>query len=318
MTQRPLHPWDEIKRDAQASRPPAGTTPLKPPPTTEPHAPGSPLKPAFVYAAQRDWPGYFAAVAGTPARETLLKALELFERGAEADAGSGGRSFQTGRFDVDRAGEWSHQEQHTDRSGDRSHQEQHTDRSEDRPHQEQHTDRSGDRSHQNRAIDLGCGEGRDTLELLRRGWTVLAIDGHPEAFERLMIRPDLLALPGARERLDTVLSGFEGLRLARDSAELVNASFALPFCLPRHFEALWSQVVGALVAGGRFAGQFFGERDTWAALPDRSHHTRAEVERLLSGFEIEHFVEDEKDGQTVEGSAKHWHVFHVVARKRDR
>src|SRR5690606_3661669 len=31
------------------------------------------------------------------------------------------------------------------------------------------------------AIDLGCGEGRDSAELLRRGWRVLAIDGHESA-----------------------------------------------------------------------------------------------------------------------------------------
>ena len=31
------------------------------------------------------------------------------------------------------------------------------------------------------AVDLGCGEGRDTLELLRRGWRVLAIDDEREA-----------------------------------------------------------------------------------------------------------------------------------------
>ena len=28
--------------------------------------------PTFIYGATRDWPGYFASVAGKPARETLL------------------------------------------------------------------------------------------------------------------------------------------------------------------------------------------------------------------------------------------------------
>ncbi len=31
------------------------------------------------------------------------------------------------------------------------------------------------------AIDLGCGAGRDTFELLRHGWQVLAIDNQPKA-----------------------------------------------------------------------------------------------------------------------------------------
>lgn len=31
------------------------------------------------------------------------------------------------------------------------------------------------------AVDLGSGTGRDTAELVRRGWRVIAIDGEPEA-----------------------------------------------------------------------------------------------------------------------------------------
>ncbi len=36
---------------------------------------------------------------------------------------------------------------------------------------------------------------------------------------------------------------------------------------------------------------------------------------MLEGLAIEQFEEDEKDGFDAEGNAKHWHVFHVVARK---
>ena len=38
------------------------------------------------FAAEFDWPGYFNAVEGKPARETLVKALTLFE----AEDGKGG------------------------------------------------------------------------------------------------------------------------------------------------------------------------------------------------------------------------------------
>ena len=44
-------------------------------------------------------------------------------------------------------------------------------------------------------------------------------------------------------------------------------------------------------------------------------HTRADVEALLEGFEIEHLEEEEDDSVTPRGEAKHWHVFHIVARK---
>ena len=47
-----------------------------------------------------------------------------------------------------------------------------------------------------------------------------------------------------------------------------------------------------------------------------SFHSRDEVLALLRGLEIEHLDEVDEDGQTAVGDPKHWHVFHVVARKR--
>src|SRR6185312_10891899 len=55
------------------------------------------------------------------------------------------------------------------------------------------------------AVDLGCGDGRDTIELLRRGWRVLAIDAEPAAIALLRARPDLP--PGAM--LETRCARFE-------------------------------------------------------------------------------------------------------------
>lgn len=200
------------------------------------------------YGATRDWPGYFAATAGRPPRDTLLEALDRFEKGPEADE---------------------------------------------------------PRS----AVDLGCGEGRDTAELLRRGWRVHAIDGHPEGIERLLAREDL----DRPDRLTTEVALFE-TSLTIPPCDLLNASFCLPFCAPDKFDGLWAKIVAAVRPGGRFAGQLFGERDTWASIPDRSHHTRAQAESLLGAFEVESFREEERDGETSNGTAKHWHVFHIVAR----
>jgi len=217
--------------------------PISPGPTLPPGLP------AQAYAAQRDWPGYFDAVAGKPPRDTLLLALERFDR---EPASRGGRL----------------------------------------------------------ALDLGCGEGRDTAELLRRGWHVLAIDGHPDALRRLLERLDL----PHRDRLRTLLAPFEGLGVP--ACDLVNASFSLPFCPPHAFGTLWSAIVDAIRPGGRFAGQLFGDRDTWALLPDRSHQTREQALAMLDPFDLERFDEDEKPGSDAFGTPKHWHVFHVVARKR--
>ena len=46
-----------------------------------------------------------------------------------------------------------------------------------------------------------------------------------------------------------------------------------------------------------------------------SFQTRAEAEELLRGLAVEQFLEIDEDGKTALGDAKHWHVFHVVARR---
>jgi SAM-dependent methyltransferase len=161
------------------------------------------------------------------------------------------------------------------------------------------------------AIDLGCGEGRDTVELLRRGWQVLAIDGQEEGIRRLRDRPDLPLNP----RLETQVSRYEDTRLPENAARLLNASFSLPFCSPDYFPILWQQILLSLVPGGRFSGQLFGDRDGWAGRPGMTHHTCAEAETLLAPLVIERFDEEERDGTTVTGAFKHWHIFHIVARK---
>jgi tellurite methyltransferase len=161
------------------------------------------------------------------------------------------------------------------------------------------------------AVDLGCGEGRDTAELLRRGWRVLAIDAEREAIERLRARPDLD--PDAAARLESRLISFEESDWR--GADLVNSSFALPFCPPDRFPALWERIASSLRRGGRFSGQLFGERDGWAEDPGLSFHRRADLEDLLQAVQLERLDEIEEDGKTALGEPKHWHVFHIVARK---
>ncbi|URD49358.1 trans-aconitate 2-methyltransferase [Chroococcidiopsis sp. CCNUC1] len=160
------------------------------------------------------------------------------------------------------------------------------------------------------AVDLGCGDGRDTAELLKRGWRVLGIDGEAKAIARLQSRPDI-----DLRRLETLVMRFEDLVLP-ESVDLINASFCLPFCPPEHFPSLWNKIIAALRVGGRFCGQLFGDRDSWAVYPNMSHHTRAQVEELLQPFKIECFQEEEHPGTTALGEQKHWHIFHIVACKQ--
>lgn len=161
------------------------------------------------------------------------------------------------------------------------------------------------------AVDLGCGSGNDALEILRRGWRLRALDAHPDAVRRVIERvPAKLA-----SRLETEVTRFEDLTLP--PALLLNASFSLPFCPPAAFPRFWEMLLGALRPGGRISGQLFGDRDEWADREDMTFQTREEAERLLAPLEIEMLEEIERDGKTAVGTAKHWHVFSIVARKEE-
>lgn len=161
-----------------------------------------------------------------------------------------------------------------------------------------------------RAIDLGCGDGRDTIELLRRGWEVIAIDAAPAALERLTRRADLPS--GAK--LTPRCGKFE--ELDWPEAALVNASFSLPLCAPAAFPSLWRKITDSLVSGGRFAGQLYGERDSWAAGHAITAFDEAGARRLFAAYALEMFEVEESDGVTPRGRAKHWHIFHILARRR--
>jgi trans-aconitate methyltransferase len=162
---------------------------------------------------------------------------------------------------------------------------------------------------QRQAIDLGCGDGTETLALIEHGWCVLAIDRDPQAMRLVESK-----IPAEKQtRLQTQKASFEDMQL--DAAHLVYAGLSLPFCSRQHFDALWHKITESIQAGGYFAGHFFGDHDTWAADPSVTCLTRSQVESLFEGFEIRHIDESENDQPTALGDPKHWHIIEVIAQK---
>lgn len=160
-----------------------------------------------------------------------------------------------------------------------------------------------------RAIDLGFGAGAGTLELLRRGWHVQAIDSAPSAAEALLSAAPI----DHRDALSIATCAFGGCVL--DAADLVWAGVSLPFCDKDQWPHFWASVVAALKPGGRFAGDFFGERHAWARDADILSFTEPQVRALFAAFDIEVVVIDEGLAPTSRGT-EHWHAYGVVARKR--
>ena len=158
------------------------------------------------------------------------------------------------------------------------------------------------------AIEIGFGDGRETLALLEAGWRVLAIDPSPAAAEVLLSQ-----VPASRRRSsrDPVRAG-GGRRPAPFRPPL--CGYSLPFLGADAFDRFWNAARDRLRPGGILVVNFFGPRDSWAGREGMRFIDVDAVRRLVDGLELLALDEEDQDGDSFLGP-KHWHVFDVIARR---
>jgi SAM-dependent methyltransferase len=159
------------------------------------------------------------------------------------------------------------------------------------------------------ALDLGCGGGRDTRELLRRGWKVEAVDSDASALSLMT------AMISEFPKLSVVNAAFENLFLPPETFDLINASYSLPFCPPEDFNAFWERLWTSLRPEGVLSCELFGKNDAWCSSPKMTFFDHIQVQALLKNQRIEELTELEEEGRTFAGPTKHWHLFTLIARK---
>jgi tellurite methyltransferase len=160
------------------------------------------------------------------------------------------------------------------------------------------------------ALDAGAGALNATKYLLSAGFAhVTALDSAPASQQVAAELPP--------EQVTFVLSRYEDFSYPADTFDLVNAEFSLPFVRRDSFGSVFARLLGSVKPGGIFTGQLFGLNDSWNT-PESgmNFHARDEVERLLRGFDIDELEEEDHPGKTKLGEPKHWHIFHILARKR--
>lgn len=157
------------------------------------------------------------------------------------------------------------------------------------------------------AIDVGGGALNDTRYLLEQGFDVTAVDADNAMAAQAKTIPS--------EKFHYTVSSFLDFQWPKDKFDIASAMFSLPFNPPETFKTVLTKIKQSLVPEGIFCGQFFGVRDTWSSNPHMTFHTKELAEQLLSDLEILLLQEIEKDGQTANGTAKHWHFFNFIAKK---
>jgi len=164
------------------------------------------------------------------------------------------------------------------------------------------------------AIDFGAGVGHETLLLLQKRYTVLAIDNQKSALKILLNRTDIKPY---HNHIKTYESSFEKLNLKNTpKSDIVIASFALPFCNSRKFNQFWHQVRENIKPGGYFIGNTFDPGFTAFEKKDRvnmTFHTKSETIKLFDDFEILTLNEVKKEATT---PGKDDHYYEIVARKK--
>ena len=159
------------------------------------------------------------------------------------------------------------------------------------------------------AIDIGAGALNDVLFLLDAGFAhVTALDGEPIAQDIADTLPP--------DRFRYVIATFEDFAFPFTAYDLLNAQYALPFIRADQFDRVFDAIIASLRPGGIITGQFFGDRDDWVGTPNMTFHSREAAEALLAPLTVLSFrEEDDPNSQTINGTPKHWHLFHFIARK---
>jgi SAM-dependent methyltransferase len=166
-------------------------------------------------------------------------------------------------------------------------------------------------SSQKVAVDLGCGSGEETQELLRLGWEVFAFDKEPTA---LKTTESGLNAPLLSQLHSHCLPFEEISELPKNY--LVHSYHALPFCDVDHFDRLLQAITESIVKNGFFVGTFFGNNDEWVRADRALGVNRTELEYHFGQFEFIHFRESDHVGSTLLNGPKHWHVIELIARKK--
>jgi cyclopropane fatty-acyl-phospholipid synthase-like methyltransferase len=159
------------------------------------------------------------------------------------------------------------------------------------------------------AMDLGCGQGNEVEDLLKRGFSVLAVDLEARAIELVLERCN-----GLTDKLTTRVSSFESLT-SWPSVDLFCSLYAIPFCGPEKYNFVLDQAIQAVKSGGVFVTVLFGLEDEWVLGKTAVGISEQELRSKLKDFEIVHFVEAKNMGQTIGRGEKFWHTLDVIAKR---
>ena len=102
-----------------------------------------------------------------------------------------------------------------------------------------------------KAIDLGCGTGRNTVFLIKNKWNVIAIDREDDVKNIIIDKLNKEEL----KRFNFISKNFENIELEKNN--LIVANFSIPFCNKNNFNEFWKKITDSILKNRIFCRKFF-------------------------------------------------------------
>ncbi len=153
-----------------------------------------------------------------------------------------------------------------------------------------------------RALDLGCGEGKDAAAFAENNFIVDAVDADESAVKSII----------SSTAITPIISKIEDFVISENTYQLVSCQLVLHF-LPKHVaENVIERMIKGAVQGGVISFNLLGENDEWKN--KWSTWTRKEVDEFVSkqSVAVHKIVTNEGKGLTRAGTMKYWHILNYV------
>lgn len=153
-----------------------------------------------------------------------------------------------------------------------------------------------------RALDVGCGSGRDSVFLKQQGYSVTAVD---------IRKPEKISV-FENNKIEYIQMDICEFELER--YDLIVANLVLPFISTKCFKDLWVSLQSSLNSKGVICGHFFGSRDWKVQEGIAWGCDEIEVRELFRRIKLERMIEGEREGPNLSGKTVLKHNFSFVAR----
>lgn len=140
---------------------------------------------------------------------------------------------------------------------------------------------------QGKALDLGCGPGKDTRYLISIGYEVDAVDIKADAINNLNELKE--------SKIKTFLADVVDFNIPKDTYDLVIISNVLTFLPKDKIVAVLKSAVEGLKVGGIIYFSLFGKKHAWADRERMVFFDRDEAYSIIDGLGLEKIrvIEDE-------------------------